>query len=312
MRTITSSAYRTLLFLAAAQVLLWGALGCGSRRPAREQPLAPPAQNYERIVSMSPSVTEMLFELGLGAKVVGVTTFCLYPEEARSRANIGGFHDANYEAIFALQPDLVVKVGGFGETDENCRELGLNSLSLETATISDILESVRVLGQACGVAERANEVVGHIERQMAEVGKHAQDGPHPRVLVSIGRNMGTGRIEDLYVAGKGTLYGEMIILSGGVNAYEGLVPYAKISREGLLRMNPEVIVDLVPDLDTHEMLTRDVVMQEWHSLSQLDAIKNKRVYLYGGNYVCIPGPRISRVLRDISVAVSPVSGTEEP
>lgn len=289
--------------------VMLGLAGCGAMDRDEGYGSVEPAA-YERIVSMSPAVTEMLFELGLGDRVVGVTTFCNYPEEAKQKTKIGGFHDASYEAMFSLRPDLVVSVDRFHQVDERLRDLGLCHLAVETETIPAILKSIRLLGEACEVSERAEVVVSRMENGMAAIQERARGGDPRRVLVSVGRNMGTGKVEDLYVAGNDTLYGEMISRVGGINAYEGNVPYARISREGLLRLNPEVVVDLIPDLDTHHQVTREQVMREWGKLTALDAVKNQHVYIYGGDYVCVPGPRISQVLMDIAIALNPdIRGT---
>ena len=295
---------RRLRHLVLPFLVLLGAVGCGPsvrRAPDRGSGDTLP----QRIVSMSPAVTEMLFELGVGDRVVGVTTYCHYPEAARQRAKIGGFYDASYEAIYSLRPDLVVSVGAFHETNDDLEKLGLRHLSVDTGSIPGILQSIRLLGERCGAEVQGQAIVARIERRIAAIHAATEDTPALRVLVSVGRSMGTGQIEDLYVAGEATLYGEMIVLAGGVNAYTAKVPYARISREGLLRMNPDVVIDLVPDLDTNAQISSGDVRREWMQLTQLAAVKHERVHIFGGEYVCRPGPGICQVLLDIAGALNP-------
>ena len=253
---------------------------------------------------MSPSTTEMLYALGLGDRVVGVTDQCNYPPEARGKARIGGYYDPSFEAIVALRPDLVICMKEHATAPARFRSLGLECFMADASDVPSILRTIRALGDLCGAPERARAVTGRMESEMAAVHAAARGRSRCRALVSVGRGMGTGRIQDVYVAGRKTIYGELLELAGGENAYDGAIDYAAISEEGLIRLNPDVIIDLIPDLDKSTNVTRAAVLAEWSTVQHLDAARKAHVFVFGGDYVCIPGPRVTLVLKDMAGALA--------
>ena len=128
--------------------------------------------------------------------------------------------------------------------------------------------------------------------------------PSPRVMVSIGRNMGSGTLNDVYISGKEGFYDEMLELLGAVNAYEGGVAFPVVSGEGIIRMNPEVIIDMVPDMEQNDW-DPETVYGEWNVLSRVDAVKNRRVYVFGEDYVVVPGPRFISIMEKMARAIYP-------
>lgn len=265
----------------------------------------PETAGYSRIVSLSPSTTETLFALGLGDRVVGVTRFCRYPPQAREKTEVGGYLDPNYEAIAALEPDLVIILPEYENAISYLRELGLNYLIVHNRTVQEIIGTIDLIGSECGAGKRAGELVAQIKERKDRIARAAAHLASPGVIVSIGRSMGTGALKEVYLAGKGTFYDELVTLAGGENLYQdGRVSYPLVSAEGLLHLNPEIILELVPDLEERG-LSRETVLQEWQSVPQIDAVRNGRVYVLSGDYVSIPGPRIILLLEDMARAIHP-------
>ncbi|MDH3981791.1 MAG: ABC transporter substrate-binding protein, partial [Kiritimatiellaceae bacterium] len=149
------------------------------------------------------------------------------------------------------------------------------------------------------------QVIAAAKKRIAEIQEITKGTDPKKVLISIGRNMGTGGITAVYVAGQNTLHNEMLKLLGAQNVYEGDLEYARMSKEGIMHLNPDIIIDLIPDLETSVKMTTDEVRSEWEILRTVPAVKNDQVYVFGSDYVCIPGPRFILVLEDIARAVYP-------
>jgi len=287
------------LFVFLVPLCLFFSGGCG--KPAQPAVLNHPP---ERIISLAPNITETIYALDLGDKLVGATTYCTYPEAARAVPRIGGFGQFNYEAIVAARPDLVILHKEY-ETDK-ARLQGLGIPYLETGTyfIADILETIQAIGEACGVQERAEELISQLEDRIAEL-RGRQDGggtasvsaassglrESPRVLITFGGEDG----ESIQAFGPECIHNELLGIAGGKNIVEGGLPFAILSREAVLRLNPDIIIELAPGLENTGHPSR-----RWEKLDAVNAVKNNRIHVLTGDYTCIPGPRFIQTLEDFS------------
>ena len=271
-----------------------------------------PAGSYHRIVSLSPGITETLFALGAGDRVVGVTRFCRYPPEARQKADVGGFLDPNYEAIVALKPDIVILLAVQEDVVRYLRELRIPYATVRNERIRDILDAVVTVGKVSGAEARARELVDDISGRMEKIARKTEKAGRPRVLVSIGRSPGSGSLDEVYAAGRNTFYDELIACAGGANAYKGFdIPYPALSAEGLMALNPAIVIDLVPDLDKRGLTEADV-RRDWEKLTGIDAVKNGRVHVISADYAVIPGPRFILFLEDLARIFHPELFGEAP
>lgn len=273
-----------------------------SGRPERASPRAPVAS---RIVSLAPSLTEVLFALGLGDRVVGVTRFCLFPPEAESKPRIGGYYDPNYEAVVESRPDLIVTLPEHEEIRQQLEKLRLNVLTVNHRTVAGILESITTIGAVCGVPGKAAEVRSDLETRMKKVQTRTAGRPRPRVLVSVGRMAGEGDMTRITACGRGGLYDELIGLAGGVNAFDQEIAFPATSPEGVLAAKPDVIIDLWPDLKERG-LDPEGVRRLWSSLPGMTA----RIYVVGESYAVVPGPRVVLLLEDLARAIHPEAAHE--
>ena len=197
---------------------------------------------------MAPSITETLYAWGLGDRVVGVTRYCEYPPEVKNKARIGGYYDPNFEAILALKPDLVVML------EEHEQSLpGFEKLKLETLVVSpqDDRGDHRVVPhdrpRRAGRGRKAGGWPTQYENRLERIREKTRLLPRPRVLLALDRTFGRGHLADVYVAGADDYFDRIIELAGGQNAYRQRgVRYPVVSPEGILWLNPDVIVDLVP------------------------------------------------------------------
>jgi iron complex transport system substrate-binding protein len=265
---------------------------------------AAPASRPERIVSLAPSVTECLFAVGLGPRVRGVTRYCLYPEPAGSLPRIGGYFDPNYEAILGLKPDLVVMLREHTTPMEQLTALGLRTLAVGQQSVEGILASILEIGRVGGEADRARDLVAGLRARMGAVEEKTRGLPRPRVLVSAGRNAGGGALTDVFIAGRGNFLEDILRAAGGENAYDGSLPFPSVSAEGILRMNPDVIVDMVPTPANRAVNVR-ATLDEWNVLTRVRAVESGRVYVLTEDFVSIPGPRFILILEKLSRVLHP-------
>jgi iron complex transport system substrate-binding protein len=276
---------------------------CSACKPAAEPNAAP--GDYRRVVTLSPSLSETMYALGLGDRVVGVTAFARCPEEVNQKPKVGGYSDINIEAVYALKPDLVLALEQQEDTLRQLRALNLNLAQFKNETVEDILDLIRRTGALFSRPKKAETLCRTIEDELSRLKQAAQTRPRRRVLVSVGRNMGTGKIGDVYAAGPKTLFGQIIELAGGENVYQGTAPYAALGKEAILRLNPEVIIDLIPDMDTMQEYTQAAALEQWIAFGEIDAVLNGNVTINMSSYICIPGPRITLMIRDIAQAIHP-------
>ncbi len=265
----------------------------------------PPA----RIVSTAPSLTEILFALGLGSRVVGVTTYCNYPEAARRVPRIGTYIQPNLETIVSLRPDLVVIEANPIRLRERLEGLGLKVLELEQRTVTDVFRAIERLGQAAGVAERARELQGRIRSELDEVGRRTAGRARRRVAFIVGRTPGT--LEGLIAVGSASYLNELITLAGGQNIFGAVAaPYPKVSLEEVLARDPEVIIDLgeMGRNDGASEARTKQVLELWSRYGSLAAVRERRVHAVTADIYVVPGPRMSVAARELARMLQPEAG----
>ncbi len=244
-----------------------------------------------RIVSLAPSITELLFALGVGDRVVGVTDWCRHPAASRDLPRIGGHVDPNLEAVVALRPDLAVVEAANVEVGDRLVRLGLNVCVIEHRHVAGILASVLQAGEACGVSTRAAALHAELDGRVAAIASRRDGEIRPRAMIVVGREVTSGRLGDLYLAGGGTFLGELLALAAGENVItETKVSYPMISTEGLLRLAPDVIIDLAPEC-ADDPRKRDELERAWRRHDGLPAVHAGRVHVVTDDALLIPGPR---------------------
>jgi iron complex transport system substrate-binding protein len=215
---------------------------------------------------------------------------------------VGGYYDLNYEAIVALEPDLVVCLPEHEGRLADLDRLNLPHLTVDHRRMETILESLTTLGHVCGVEDRAEELVKDIRGRMTAVRNRGIDQSRPRVLLCVGRNMGSAAIDDVYIAGRGGFYDEMIVQAGGINAYQDTLAFPMVTGEGLLRLQPDVVIDMVPDLQEKGLSEADVLKQ-WSVLADLPAVRQGQVFLFTDDFVVVPGPRFIQIMEKMAAAI---------
>jgi iron complex transport system substrate-binding protein len=236
---------------------------------------------------------------------VGVTRYCEYPPEAKDRPIVGGFVDPNYEAIVALRPDFVGVLAIHTEAQQRLGALGVPVITVDHRTVEGILASFETLARTLGVEHAGAQLAAACRGRIDWVAQKTAGLPRPRVLLSSARELGTGRIDTAYVAGRGQWYDELIEAAGGENAYPGDgLAFPEVAPEGLIRLDPDVIVELVPELESAKY-SGEELLAEWRTVPGLRAAREGRVHLLAGDYVSIPGPRFVDTLEDLARILHP-------
>lgn len=253
----------------------------------------------QRIVSLAPSNTEILFYLGLGDRVVGDTTFCDYPEEAKSVSKIGGFSDPSIEKIVALKPDLVLATDMHESIIKQLDDAGLNVLVLSPNTIDQIIYSMQLVGKAAGIESKATDLTKSLQDRISAVSyKLADIAPDQRPTVYY--EMWD---EPLMTVGQGSLISDIIRLAGGINITDDInQQYPQISEEVIIEKNPQVMINSYGH-DNQLITPAQVAARKgWQGIA---FVKNNRIYTIDSDLLGLAGPRIVDGLEQMAADLHP-------
>jgi iron complex transport system substrate-binding protein len=257
-----------------------------------------PVSVSRRIISLSPATTEILFSLGLGDRIVGVTSFCDYPPEAKKKAKIGGMSNPSLEAIVGLKPDIVVMTtdGNPREVDDRLRGMSLKTYVWTARTLAELPRGIRELADAMGVTERgeklAREMEEGITKNRARVKSQESGVPKKKVVYIVWP-------EPLLVAGRDTAIHDAITLLGLENvAFQARSSYPRYSIEELIRASPDVlIIGKGAGMDI-----RTVSQGIIKKLASVPAVKNGKVCYVSDNLYRL-APRVIQGIEELAACV---------
>lgn len=253
------------------------------------------AQTPRRIVSASPSITEMLYSLGLGDRVVGVTEYCHFPPEVRDKAKIGSYLNPSMETIVALQPDLAVVLEEHGALIDQLKRVNVPVLAVQHNDVAGIYASLQGIAVRTGVESAAAKRISEIKSGLAAVKAKAAGLPSRKTIFVIGRTPNT--VRDLICVGRGSFLNELILIAGGRNVFANTVAfYPRVSREELLAGGAEVVMDM-GDMSNTDGVTeqhRLSVVGLWRdAFPDMPAVREGRAYAVADDRFVVPGPRIA-------------------
>jgi iron complex transport system substrate-binding protein len=247
----------------------------------------------QRIVSTAPSITEALFALGLGEKVVGISQFCNFPPEVEKLPKVGTYVNPDIEAIARLAPDLVILQRSSSELINRLNALHIAFIDVPHGTLDDVFTGIQLISNAAGVPERSTELIGRIRSSLDAIQSRAKALPSPRVLVIVDRRQGT--LTDLIAVGPNNYVNQILEIAGGINvlAKAGQPLYPRISLETVIRENPDVIIDLSGTQETEiaRQASRAATLSLWNQQAELGAVQKGHVYAGTSNALVVPGPR---------------------
>jgi iron complex transport system substrate-binding protein len=251
----------------------------------------------QRIVSVAPSVTEILFALGLGSRVAGVSVYCQFPPEALKKEKIGGYINPSLEKIVALKPDLVIGIaeGDLKSFVDKLADLKIPVYIANPQNVSEVLSSIQKIGEATFSSPAAGKVVAGMKERIQGIQSRVRGRPQFRVLHIL-------NFDPLISAGKGTFVDDLIRLAGGRNlAEKAQGRYPRFSMEEVLAQDPEVI--LLASMKSQDPMTEQ--RQWWERWKTVSAVKHNRIYVLDSDLIHRPSPRIVDGLEQVARAIHP-------
>lgn len=265
--------------------------GCGgqAREPVPEAP--------QRIIAVAPSIVEIVFGLGMDDRVVGVGDYALWPPEVFSKPRIGGLFDVRLEKIVELGPDLAILLPGEEKLAAQMDQLGIEVLTVQHESLYDVEASILAIAERLGVEAGGRQMAAAFRRDLK---------PQPlrgssRVMLTITRD--AGNLGEILVAGPGTFYDELLERLGVINAFAGAeLSYPRVGAEGVVRSAPQAIVELQPKLLSNMGERR--LLDDWRELPRFPAVDQGCLRIVAGDHVLLPGPRVTRLYRELRAALA--------
>ncbi len=271
------------------------ALGGGGKDAlGREVFLNSPPQ---RLIPLAPNLTEILYALGLGDRVVGVTTHCNYPPEVSLKPRVGSYISLNIEKIISLSPDLVI-----GTVDGNehyvldlLEQARIKAFFVNPRTVNQVMEAILMIGRACGAVERAGELSGRLSQRVDRVLGLIGSRKRPLVFLQI-------HVHPIMTVNRNTVHHDLIHLAGGINmTAEEAITYPRISLEEVIRSKPDVIV--ISSMERGGKF--ETAKQEWLKWKSIPAVQEKRVHLIDSDLIDRPSPRLIEGLEMMARFIHP-------
>jgi iron complex transport system substrate-binding protein len=253
-----------------------------------------------RIVSTAPGLTEILYALGAGEQVVGVSEYCQYPDEAKRKPKVGSFLQPNLEVIASLRPDAVLILKNPVRLRERLEQLKLRVLEVDLESLAGILAGIESIGAAVGKRQEARQLRLQLEQRLQRLREQPR-ARKPRVAFLVGRT--PGRLEGMVAVGPGSYLHELLEAAGGVNVFgDAPVMYPKISVEQLLSRQPDVIFEMGDEVhgSVDPNKYRENVLAVWRGMPGLKAAQEGQVHALADSIFVVPGPRFVLAAEQLS------------
>jgi iron complex transport system substrate-binding protein len=292
MRTINLTFFSILVLLLTMSSPSWSATFQDAL--GREVTLASPPK---RIIPLAPSLTEILYYLGLGDRVVGVTEYSNYPAEAAQKPSVGSYIDPNIEKIISLSPDLVIgtKDGNIPGSIYLLDEAKIPAYIVNPRNVRDVIATITEIGNLCGVSEKAGQLVGSLNKRLDLIEALVSSSDKPLVFLQI-------NVSPIMTVNKNTFQNDLIKLAGGINmTAEEPITYPRISIEEVIRKRPDIII--ITSMENGGEFEKAKV--NWMRWPSIPAVKNNRVYLTNPDLVDRPSQRIIDGLEAMAKLIHP-------
>lgn len=277
--------------------------GLVARAPLSAQRAPASASSPQRIVSLVPATTEMLFEMGAGRRVVGVGSYDRFPPEVEKLPRLGGLIDPNIEQLIALRPDLVIVYETQVELRRQLERARIPLWGYSIKGLSDVTSTVRSLGERVGLGVQANASAERIDARLRAVQARVAGRPRPRTLLLFGRE--SGSLRGINASGGYGFLHDLLELAGGTDVLADVKQAAvAMSTEMVLARAPEVIIELhygEPWPDVRLAAER----RAWNVLPSLPAVRSNRITLLAGDELVVPGPRVTIAAERMAAILHP-------
>ena len=257
----------------------------------------------QRVISTSPAITEILFAIGAGDRVVGVTDFCSYPKQACRLPSIGGPLNPSTETWITLKPDLIIIQEDSKVIQKNAKIFEIPSLTVSVNNLNNILNSIQIIADSLHMPQAGHQLAIKIKTKIEDYRTHLKKIKPRQVLMLLSDTNDPSR--DLYAVGRDTFLNELLTIAGGENVLpDTMARYPKVSKEYIIAKSPEIIIEVGPksNLSKEETLARK---KTWGKFSTLRAVKDDKLYFISADYILIPGPRLLNILDDFTRTIHP-------
>ena len=257
----------------------------------------------QRIVSLIPAVTEMIYAMGDGSRVAAVSNFDHFPADVDRLPRVGGLLDPSVERILAIKPDLVIVYATQKELIERLDRAGIPYFSYQHRALADIMTTIRAVGARIGSAARGDAVAAEMDRTLAGIRAKTANLPHPATLLVFERDPGS--LRNVYASGGYGFLHDMLEIAGGRNVFAGMKQQAvQASTEMLLTSKPDVIVELrYGDSLKNADIARE--LRAWDALASIPAVRTHRVSVLTGDEFVVPGPRVVEATLKLARVIHP-------
>jgi iron complex transport system substrate-binding protein len=280
--------------LAVAVLALLTVVVSGLSRTVGAQP-AP-----QRIISLIPSVTEMLFAMGAGPRVIGVGNYDRYPPEVLTRPKVGGLIDPDIERILSLKPDLVMVYATQTDLRTQMERAQIPIFLYEHSGLADVTSTIRAIGKRIGSGSSSDTLADRIEAAIADTRKRVTGRPRPRTLLVFGRDAET--LRGIYASGGLGFLHDMLEAAGGTNVFADVKRQSvQATSELVLARAPEVILEIGSGTASAGGRNTDA----WKVLGSVPAVRTRRIYQIEGDEMMNPGPRVANAIRRMAAALHP-------
>ena len=260
---------------------------------------APAASVFpERIVSLIPAVTEMIFAIGAESRLVGVSTYDRYPPDVQKIDRVGGLLDPNVEKILSLRPDLVILYNTQQELKQRLQRANIPFYSYEHRGLADITQTLRAVGARIGGSNTAVALADRMDHDLAAIQQSVAGQPRPKTMLVFGREPGS--LRGINASGGIGFLHDMLLVAGGDDVFGDVKRQSvDVTTEMVLARRPDVIIELrygdrLPTEDTSR------IVREWDALGSVPAVRNRRVYVLTGDQFVVPGPRVVDATRQFA------------
>jgi iron complex transport system substrate-binding protein len=290
----------SIAFAAAAMVILLTTSPIGT---ARATAVAQGPSRPERIVSLIPAVTEMIYAMGDGARVAAVSNYDHFPADVARLPRVGGLLDPSVERILAIKPDLVIVYATQKELIERLDRARIPYFSYQHKALPDIMTTIRAVGARIGAPAQADAVASGMERSLGDIRAKAAGLPRPATLLVFERDPAS--LRNVFASGGYGFLHDMLEIAGGRNVFADVKKQAvQASTEMLIASKPDVIIELLYG-DSLKNADISAELRAWDAVASVPAVRSHKVFALTGDEFVVPGPRVVDATRKLARAIHP-------
>ena len=284
-------------------VIVLLALAAWTSPQAQATSATAPAAGARRVVSLVPATTEMLFDMGEGARLVGVGSYDRFPPEIDRLPRLGGLLDPNVERLLALKPDLVIVYDTQVDLRRQLERAGIPMFAYSLRGLADVADTMRSLGQRIGARASGNAAAERLESRLGEIRSRVASRPRTRTLLVFGREPGS--LRGINASGGYGFLHDLLELAGGADVLADIKrPAVAMSSEQVIARAPEAIIE-VHYGDSLKTMQIDRERRVWNALPSVPAVRAGRIHLLAGDEFVVPGPRVTLAAERFARALHP-------